>query len=108
MSQYDPPDGPMTPDESAIVSSLDPEFVRMVDEALLSHASIRSRKVAFIVGTTMMDAKLRLPGLSDLFYASRVKELVKQGLLVAVGNLDYMRYSEVRLPTDYVPIQSQT
>lgn len=106
MNEYEPPDGPMTMDESAIVSALDPEFVQKVDEALLSHARNKSRKVAFIVGTTMMDDKLRLPGLSDLFYASRVKELVKQGMLVAEGNLDYMRYSEVRLPTGSVPIKS--
>ena len=106
MSEYDLPDGPMTPDESAIVSALDPEFVRKVDDALLSHAHTRSRKVAFIVGRTMMDTNLRLPGLSDLFYAGRVKALVKEGLLVAEGNLDYMRYSEVRLPKDSVPIKS--
>jgi len=106
MSEYEPPDGPMTSDESAIVSALDPDFVRKVDEALLSHAHHKSRKVAFIVARTMRDATLRLPGLSDLFYASRVKELVKQGFLIAEGNLDYMRYSEVSLPTGSVPIKS--
>lgn len=98
MIEYDPPDGPMSPDEIKIASALDSDFIRKVDEALLSHARAKSRKVAFIVGATMMDKTLRLPGLSDVFYASRVKELVKKGLLVAEGNLDYMRYSEVRLP----------
>jgi len=37
-------------------------------------------------------------GLPDLYYAQRVKSLVSRGLLIAEGNLDYMRYSEVRLP----------
>jgi len=46
----------------------------------------------------MMDPEVRVPGLPDLYYANRVRVLVERGLLVAEGNLDYMRYSEVRLP----------
>jgi hypothetical protein len=94
----DPPDGPMTPDEEAVASKLSPEMVRSIDAALLSHARTRERKVAMIVGSAMMDPNVRVPGLPDLYYAQRVKLLVQRGLLVAEGNLDYMRYSEVRLP----------
>ena len=51
-----------------------------------------------LIGLTMMDPSLRVPGLPATFYAQRVRALVHRGLLVAEGNLDYMRYSEVRLP----------
>ena len=46
----------------------------------------------------MMDDSLRIAGLPDLYYAQRVKLLVESGALLSESNLDYMRYSEVRLP----------
>ena len=88
----------MSPEQAAIAASLTPEFVAKIDETILSHALPRNRKVAMMVGLTMSDRSVRVPGLPDLFYAQRVKALVEKGLLVAEGNLDYMRYSEVRLP----------
>ena len=92
------PDGPMSPEQAAIAASLTPEMIARIDAALLSHARDRERKVAMIVGLTMMQSEVRVPGLPDLYYAERVKHLVKTGKLIAEGNLDYMRYSEVRLP----------
>ena len=47
---HDPPDGPMTPEEEAVASTLSPDMVRNIDAALLSHARTRERKVAMIVG----------------------------------------------------------
>jgi Protein of unknown function len=87
----------MTPEEQTVVDTLAPDFVAQVDAAILSHAASKPRKVAMIVGMAMSDPALRRPGLSDLFYVQRVKALVAKGHLVADGNLDYMRYSEVRL-----------
>jgi len=46
----------------------------------------------------MMDPELRVAGLPDLYYAERIRRLVRQGKLVAEGNLNHMRHSEVRLP----------
>jgi hypothetical protein len=63
-----------------------------------SHALPRNRKVAMIVALTMSKSSAGLPELPDVFYAQRVKELVARGRLVAEGNLDRMRYGEVRLP----------
>lgn len=98
MTDFEAPDGPMSPEQRAIADSLSADMVEKIDAALLSQAKERNRKVAMIVGMTMMDKKLCVPGLPDLYYAERVKKLVEKGLLVAEGNLDYMRYSEVRLP----------
>jgi len=92
------PDGPMSAEEEAIAALLSQQMVEKIDKALLSHAKLRGRKVAVLVGLTMMDPEVRVPGLPDLYYANRVRVLVERGLLVAEGDLDYMRYSEVRLP----------
>ena len=92
------PDPPLNPEERAIVDSLDGKFLEKVDEILLSHAKKSERKVAMIVGLAMGNNEIRIPGLPDVFYAQRVKKLVEAGKLVAEGNLEFMRYSEVRLP----------
>ena len=97
IGEFDP-DPPMSQEGAAVVASLAPEFVAAVDEAIMSHALPRNRKVAMIVMLTMRDPALRKPGLPDLFYAQRVKALVAKGCLIAEGNLDFMRYSEVYLP----------
>ena len=96
--RIDPPNPPLSPEQQAIVSSLTDAFVHRIDATLLSHAMSRPRKVAMLVMMTMGDPELSVPGLPDLFYAQRVRELVKKGLLLSEGNLDFMQYSEVRLP----------
>jgi hypothetical protein len=40
-----------------------------------------------LVGMAMGNPNIRAPGLPDLFYAQRVRELVAKGHLVAEGNL---------------------
>jgi hypothetical protein len=88
----------MTPEQQAIANTLAPEMVQKIDAELLSHARPRERKVAMIVGLAMSNPEVRVPGLPDIYYAQRVRSLVEKGQLLAEGNLDYMRYSEVRLP----------
>jgi hypothetical protein len=100
MSQIDddPPDGEMTDEEAHIAASLSADMIEKIDACLLSHAKIRERKVAMIVGSAMSNKDIRVSGLSELFYRDRVKSLVVRGLLSSEGNLEYMRYSEVKLP----------
>jgi hypothetical protein len=94
----EPPDPALTPREQAVANALSADVLARIDAALLSHARKTQRKVAMLVGLAMQDPSLRVPGLPDVFYAQRVRGLVNKGLLVAEGNLDHMRYSEVRLP----------
>lgn len=94
----DPPDEPMTTEEQVVADSLSPEMIQKIDAELLSHAQHRERKVAMIVGLAMMNPAVRVPGLPDIYYAQRIRALVASGKLLAEGNLEYMRYSEVRLP----------
>ncbi|WP_394790982.1 DUF3658 domain-containing protein [Rhodoferax sp.] len=96
VDQY-PPDGEMSPEQTRVAASLSPELIERIDACLLSFVVDYNRKVARVVGSTMMDKNLRVPGLPDLFYRDRVKVLVEKDLIVSEGNLEYMRYSEVRL-----------
>lgn len=94
----DSPDGEMNAAQAKAAASLSLELVERIDACLLSLVVSHNRKVARVVGSAMLDEALRVPGLPDLFYRDRVRLLVQKGLVVAEGNLDYMRYSEVRLP----------
>jgi len=67
-------------------------------DALIADACSQFRKVARIVGTAMMATEDSIKHIPDLFYASRVRKLVEEGRLVSEGNLEYMRFSEVKLP----------
>ena len=66
----------MSPEQQARVDQLTPEEIQAIDEALLSNTSHKSRKVARVVGTTMMNAPSRRQGIPDLFYAQRIQHLV--------------------------------
>ena len=87
----------LSPDELARVGQLNDSDIQRIDEALLGASDVRWRKVARVVGSAM-DAATHVPGIPDIFYAQRVRKLVEAGRLQSQGNLDYIRFSEVRLP----------
>lgn len=92
------PDPPLTRDQLAIVRTLTSEQIAAIDKALLAHCTERWRKVAAVVGFTMTDHLMNtFEGVPDVYYAQRIRKLVEQGVLESAGDLDYMRYSEVRL-----------
>jgi len=98
-SDEDPePDPPLTEEQQARVDQLTAEELQMIDDALIADACSQFRKVARIVGTAMMATEDSIKHIPDLFYASRVRKLVEEGRLVSEGNLEYMRFSEVKLP----------
>jgi hypothetical protein len=101
LQQHPTPDPALTADEAALVSQLTDAQVAAIDAALLSHATPRSRKVAMIVSLAMSSLTDRVRGIPDLFYAQRIRKLVADGHLVAEGNLAFMRFSEVRLPSSH-------
>jgi hypothetical protein len=92
------PDPPLSPNEARVAASLSKELIERIDAELLKHALRQPRKVAMLVGLTMSNPSVRVPGLPDLYYAQRIRFLVAKGVLISEGNLDFMRYSEVRLP----------
>ena len=88
----------MTPEGEARARLLTANELKRIDECLLSHVPQEWRKVAYVIGRTMMDLGDEFPDLPDVFYATRIKHLAKLGAIEAAGNLDRMRYSEIRLP----------
>lgn len=95
------PEGPsdllMEPDEQEAVDRLTSDQVQRIDTALLADCASSWRKVARVVGTAMMHLSAELPEIPDSYYATRIVSLVQLGVLESQGNLEYMRYSEVRL-----------
>ncbi len=96
-NEKEEPDAPLTPQQEAIANSLSEEFVQTIDKTLLSHANVYWRKVAMLVALTMAESETRIAGLPDVFYSKRIRKLVEAGVLESAGDLDYMRFSEVRL-----------
>ena len=98
MKEVPKPAPPLTPDQKAKVEQLIEEDIKKIDEAILLSTWQHWRKVASVVGKTMVLIEDQFPGIPDSFYAERVRKLVEVGLLISQGNLEYMRFSEVRLP----------
>ncbi|BCJ89354.1 hypothetical protein IZ6_00890 [Terrihabitans soli] len=98
MDEDELPDPDPTPEQMRAFQALSPADIAEMDRRLLSHASTRFRKVAYVVGMSMMEKDDRFKGIFDIFFARRVAELVKAGRLESQGDLRRMRYSEVRLP----------
>jgi len=93
------PDGPLDAGQSLHVSRLKQEDLWEIDRVLLAQSAHSWRKVARIVGMTIEELSERFPNIPDVYYAMRVRHLVETGKLDSQGNLAYMRFSEVRLPT---------
>lgn len=90
-------DGPLTEEQQESVNRLTAEEIQKIDGALLANASTQWRKVAGVVGGAMTANSGIISQIPDIFYAERVRELVAAGKLESQGNLEFMRYSEVRL-----------
>lgn len=92
------PDPPLTDEQSARVAQLTEAEIKKIDERLLSNSADKWHKVTRIVGTTLVELQESLQNIPDLYYAERVRHLVKEGKLESRGDLSRMRYSEIRLP----------
>ena len=99
------PDRPLDADEEAQARLLTAAALKRIDECLLSNTSHQWRKVARVIGQTMLVLGSEFPGMPDVFYSSRIKHLFETSAIEAAGNLDRMRYSEIRLP-DKKPLGS--
>lgn len=77
--------------------SLTAADLQRIDECLLSNTSLEWQKVARVIGSTMAVLGPQFPNVPDVFYAERIRHLVEAGAMEAVGDLNRIRYSEVRL-----------
>lgn len=94
-----PPDTELEQLELEEVGRLTPEQIERIDNVLLSECTSSWNKVAKVVGMAMLRLNEEFSGLPDGYCAQRIALLVARSQLVSQGNLDYMRFSEVRLPS---------
>ena len=92
------PDAPPSEEQQARIDQLTGEELRTIDDAILANATGPWRKVAMVVGLAISNNVRGIPGIPDVFYAQRVKKLVEEGQLESRGDLNCMRFSEVRQP----------
>jgi hypothetical protein len=92
------PNPPLSSAEASAIAMLSPADVELINSTILCCALSRWQKVAMVVIRTEEKLKARFPQLSYIFYAMRIQDLADRGRLQSQGNLDYMRFSEVRLP----------
>jgi hypothetical protein len=76
---------------------LKPADLERIDLCLMSYISDQYSKVAFIIAQAMLELHTEYPALPDMFYASRIEHLASTGVIEPAGNLDRIRFSEVRL-----------
>ena len=69
-----------------------------LDATILSHARERWLKAAMVAARTMQDRGLGPTDEQLDIVVARMRALVARGRLVAQGNLNRPRFSEVRLP----------
>jgi hypothetical protein len=91
---------PLSSEETSAVARLTPTDLEFIDTTILSCALTRWQKVAMVVGRTEKKLRTEYPQLSYIFYAMRIQDLADRGRLESQGDLDYMRFSEVRLPDE--------
>jgi hypothetical protein len=94
----DPDDRPMDADEEARAARLTEAELRTIDECILSNITCRFQKTARVVVLAMNAMGNRFRELPPVFYSGRIKSLAAAGVIEAAGNLNCMRFSEVRLP----------
>lgn len=87
-----------TPMSKPRAASLTEADLRTIDECILSNITPQFRKTAKVVALTLRALGDRFPELTDATYCDRIKHLAAAGLIEAAGNLNRMRFSEVRLP----------
>jgi Protein of unknown function len=88
----------LTAEQEARIAQLTDADLGDIDNCILSNATTQWRKVAMVVALTMNALSDLFSDLPDSFYAMRIKELFAQGRLESQGDVEFMRFSEVRLP----------
>jgi len=93
---------PMSEHERAVAARLTAVELRDIDAAIIASCRPRWNKLVMVASRTSDAIGGRFPDFSDLFYCERIAQLVGRGSLEAQGDLRYMRFSEVRLPSGTV------
>lgn len=87
----------LTSEQLQAVGTLSTTEIDAIDTALMAEVTDRWQKIARVIARAM-DAlgDGRRAGVPDVYFAERVRELERRGLIESVGNTRRMRFSEVR------------
>ena len=69
------------------ISLLTREDVARIDNWLMSFAIRRGRKIAFLVGQSMLQLESEIPNVPDVFYILRVQKLIDEKRLEVEGDI---------------------
>ena len=92
------PDTDLSAAEQDLVSLVDQSDLEAIDQALVDNSVASWRTVARVVGGAMVTLEARVPSIPLGPYVGRIAVLVERRALLARGDIDFMRLSEVRLP----------
>jgi hypothetical protein len=91
------PDTDLSAAEQDLVSLVDQSDLEAIDQALVDNSEASWRTVARVIGGAMVTLEARLPSVPLGLYVHRIAVLVERRALLARGDIDFMRLSEVRL-----------
>ena len=97
------PNPPLNREEELAAAKLKSEELALIDATVLSCVAARWQKLALVVVRAKEKLESNYPEFSPTFYAMRVQALDELGRVESQGDLDYMRFSEVRLPHESKP-----
>ncbi len=92
------PDTRLSAAEQEFVSLLAQSDLAAIDQALIENSVASWRSVARVVGGAMVSLKAQSPSVPLGLYIRRIAMLVESGALLAQGDIDFARLSEIRLP----------
>ena len=90
------PDSELSEKQTKAVQKLTPTQVEHIDGVLLNNTDDNWRKIARVVGSSMLEFQNQYQGIPDIYFAHRVRKMVLGGSLESQGNIDRMGYCEVR------------
>ena len=90
------PDPELSPEELKVVARLTSEDIEKIDALLLQNISDKWRKLAYVVMAAMTSKDNNFEEIPDIYYAQRLRHLAKVHNFETQGQLNRMRYSEVR------------
>lgn len=97
------PDTVLSVEEAETASRLTPQALQALDSALIDGSLSTWRSAARVIGDAMVSMQHEAPTPPIGVYMRRLQALVQDGRLEARGNTQFMRLSEVRLPTGAAP-----
>ena len=95
------PDTYLSVEEHELASHITLADTQAIDSALVAGTVTTWRNVARVVGDAMISLHGQVPAAPLGFFIRRIEALVQDGRLEAKGNIQFMRFSQVRLPTSF-------